>query len=141
MSYQQTSAGAERVLQVWDRGDGRFGGRILDGAVVRCRYEECPSAEGVRTLATAFGEHIDRVETVDPVPLEDIVADERSVPKSRGTAVESFENDLIDCILRLNTGQRKRLLNQIATRPLDERVQFIEHCNDLAALVNRTMLG
>ena len=140
MSHEATSENVERVLYVWDRGDGRFGGRLLHGSVVRGRYEQCPSAEGVKALATAFGEHFDRVEAIDPVPWQDI-AGAHLLSTVCSTAAETLESDLIERILHLNTGQRKRLLNQIANRPLEERVQFIEHCNDLATGVSRTMLG
>jgi hypothetical protein len=91
-------------------------------------------------LAAAFGEHFDRVEAIDPVPWEDI-ASEHFRAAGCSAAAETFESDLIERILRLNTGQRKRLLNMIANRPFEERVQFIEHCNDLVTGVSRTMLG
>lgn len=139
MSHEATPENVERVLYVWDRGDGRFGGRLLHGSVVRGRYEQCPSAEGVKALATAFGEHFHRVEAIDPVPWQDI-AGAHLLSTVCSTAAETLESDLIERILHLNTGQRKRLLNQIANRPLEERVQFIEHCNDLATGVSRTML-
>lgn len=140
MSHEATPVTEERVLYVWDRGDGRFGGRLLHGSVVRGRYEQCPSTDGVKALAAAFGEHFDRVEAIDPVPWQDI-AGAHFRPAAGSAAAETFESDLIERILRLNTGQRKRLLSQIANRPLEERVQFIEHCNDLATGVSRTMLG
>jgi hypothetical protein len=140
MGGQPASRSDENVLQLWDRGDGRFGGRIICGAVVRRRLEGCDSAEGVKTLATAFGERIDRIESVDPIPWRNIVSEDSS-PSTPGPVSETSENLLINSILRLNAGQRKRLLDRIATRSLDERVQFIEICNDLASAASRTMLG
>ena len=138
MSDQTAPASVEHVLYVWSRGDGRFGGRILHGAVVQGHYEECTSSEAVRDLAVAFGKRVDRVEQVDAVPWDEI-GGAPSILRPRGAPAESLEAGLINCILQLNTGQRNRLLNQIAALPLEARAQFVEHCNDLAAAVTRTM--
>ena len=86
----------------------------------------------------AFGKRVDRVEQVDAMPWDEI-GGAPSILRPRGAPAESLEAGLINCILQLNTGQRNRLLNQIAALPLEARAQFVEHCNDLAAAVTRTM--
>jgi len=139
MDEQPKSVQGERVLQIWNRGDTCFGGRLLNGANRGRRYEGCTSAEGVQALAVAFGAEFDRVEMIDPVDWEDF-SDAHRTQRSPDATPDSFEQTLIECILRLNAGQRQRLLGLIAARPLDERVRFIEHCNDLASGVSRTML-
>jgi hypothetical protein len=127
----------ESVLEVWDYGGGTFGGRLVRQGVEPRRYEGCVSAENVRQLAVALGEKVDQVVMLDaPVPWPFLAA-----ASGPAAGAPDLERQLLECILRLNTGQRKRLLGLLATRPLEQRVQFAEHCNDLAAGAARTLLG
>jgi hypothetical protein len=131
----------ERLLQVWSHSENHCAGRLLYGRVERRRYDGCVSVDNVAALARALGERVDRIEVLDqPVPWPRPGGSQEHQSDALANP-ETFERNLVQCILRLNTSQRKKIVKQIAALPLDERVQFVEHCNDLAATGTRTMLG